>query len=341
MVIDSNFYMKLALDEAWKYQCLTYPNPAVGCTIVGDSGEILAIEAHKRAGEPHAEIEALKIAYFKLTNDKNILEINLSSEIHKYLLNNHNECFKNISLYTTLEPCSHIGKTPSCAALIADLGIKKIFVGSKDINKEASGGNEILKKADVHVQTDVLLDECENLLNPFNSWNEKRFVFFKWAQRLNGTIDNGVISSKKSRILVHAMRDVCDLLVIGGNTVRTDRPTLDARLANGRAPDVLIISKTKEFDKSIGLFGVKNRKVIISDNFSLFEDYKNIMIEGGENMFELTKDFVKYYLCFISPSIGGEKSFIGLDYKFDILNIQKDEQDIIMWMKQENDRGSN
>lgn len=341
MVIDNDFYMKLALDEAWKYQGLTYPNPAVGCTIVGSSSEILAVEAHKRAGKAHAEVEALKSAYLKLTNDEKILDVNSSSDIHTYLLTNHNNCFNDISLFTTLEPCSHIGKTPSCATLIADLGIKKIFVGSKDINKEASGGNEILKKANAHVEINVLANECEELLAPFKMWNEKRFVFFKWAQRLNGTLDNGIISSQKSRTLVHAMRDVCDLLVIGGSTVRTDRPTLDARLVNGRAPDILILSKTKEFDQSIGLFGVKNRKVMIMDNFSIFDNYKNIMIEGGENMFEFTKEIVKHYLCFVSPSIGGKKSFIGLNYKFDILNILQDEQDIIMWMKQENDRGSN
>lgn len=341
MVIDNDFYMKLALDEAWKYQGLTYPNPAVGCTIVGSNGEILAVEAHKRAGEAHAEVEALKSAYIKLTNDEKILDANSSSDIHTYLLTNHNNCFNDISLFTTLEPCSHIGRTPSCATLIAGLGIKKIFVGSKDSNKEASGGNEIFKKANLHVEINVLANECEKLLTPFKMWNEKRFVFFKWAQRLNGTLDNGVISSEKSRTLVHAMRDVCDLLVIGGSTVRADRPTLDARLVNGRAPDILILSKTKEFDKTIPLFGVKNRKVMIMDNFSIFDNYKNIMIEGGENMFEFTKEIVEHYLCFVSPSIGGKKSFVGLNYKFDILNILQDEQDIIMWMKQENDRGSN
>ncbi|MFA5454741.1 MAG: bifunctional diaminohydroxyphosphoribosylaminopyrimidine deaminase/5-amino-6-(5-phosphoribosylamino)uracil reductase RibD [Sulfurimonas sp.] len=333
--------MKLALDEAWKYQGLTYPNPAVGCTIVGGRGEILAVEAHKCAGEAHAEVEALKSAYLKLTNDEKILDANSSSDIHTYLLTNHNNCFNDISLFTTLEPCSHIGKTPSCATLIADLGIKKIFVGSKDSNKEASGGNEILKKANVHVEINVLANECEELLAPFNMWNEKRFVFFKWAQRLNGTLDNGVISSQKSRTLVHAMRNVCDLLVIGGSTLRTDRPTLDARLVGGRAPDVLILSKSKEFDQTIPLFGVKNRKVMIMDNFSIFDNYKNIMIEGGENMFEFTKEIVEHYLCFVSPSIGGKKSFIGRECKFGILNILQDEQDIIMWMKQVQSRGNN
>ena len=67
--MSDEFYMQLALKKAWEYQGLTYPNPAVGCTIVGNNGEVLAVEAHQKAGEPHAEINALKSAYFKITDD--------------------------------------------------------------------------------------------------------------------------------------------------------------------------------------------------------------------------------------------------------------------------------
>ncbi len=340
MVIDTQFYMKLALDEAWKYQGLTYPNPAVGCTVVSQEGAILAIEAHKYAGAPHAEVEALKSAYYKLTNDSKILDICESSQIHTYLLLHHNNCFYNMTLFTTLEPCSHVGKTPSCASLISTLGIKKLFIGSIDSNMEASGGADIVANAGIDVQKDILAKECSELLEPFNMWQKNSFIFFKWAQRLNGTIDDGVISSTNSRTKVHAMRNVCDLLVIGGNSVRIDRPKLDARMVNGKAPDILIYSRSKEFDKSIPLFSVEGRKVTISDNFSLLKNYKNIMIEGGEKMFELSKDIVDYYLCFISPTVGGSSNFTGIDEKFEILNIQKDEQDIIMWMKQADNRGN-
>ncbi len=327
--------MSLALKEAWKYQGLTYPNPAVGCSLVGANGEILAVEAHRRAGEPHAEVEALKTAYYKLTNDEKISELTLSSDIHTFLLENHNNCFENISLYTTLEPCSHVGKTPSCASLISSLGIKKLYVGSNDSNLEASGGNEIIKKSGLHVEDGVLEKECDALLKPFNMWNQKSFIFFKWAQRLNGTTDDGIISSKESRKNVHAMRDVCDLLVIGGNTVRIDRPTLDARLVDGKAPDILILSQEKDFDKTIPLFSIKNRKVIISDNLSEMDNYKNIMIEGSSKMFELTRDIVDYYLCYLAPTLGGNSSFEKINDKFEILNTEKEAQDIIMWMKRE------
>ena len=341
MVIDTKFYMRLALSEAWKYQGLTYPNPAVGCTIVGGNGEILAVEAHKRAGGAHAEVEAFKSAYFKLTDDSKILDIKSSSDIHTYLLKNHNDCFNNCSVFTTLEPCSHVGKTPSCATLISELKIKKLIVGSLDPNQEASGGNEIVKNSDIEVESFILQNECDELLHPFKIWQKNRFVFFKWAQRLNGTIDDGVISSDNSRTLVHAMRDACDLLVIGGNSVRIDRPTLDARMVNGKAPDILIISKNKEFDRTIPLFDVEDREVFVADDFSILKNYKNIMIEGGDGMFELSKEIVNYYLCFISPKIGGDTNFRDKYYKFDILNIQKDDKDIIMWMKKENYRGNN
>ena len=333
MVIDAKFFMSLALKEAWKYQGLTYPNPAVACTIVGEYGEILAVEAHHKAGEAHAEVNALKSAYYKITQDSYILALNDSIDIHTHLLSNHNNIFKNVKLYTTLEPCSHMGKTPSCARLIAELGIQEVYVGSYDKNVEAQHGNMILNMNNCIVYTEILQRECDDLLYPFKKSLNDKFVFFKWAQRLNATTDEGIVSSTKSRKNVHAMRDVCDLLVIGGNTVRVDRPTLDARLVNGKAPDILILSREKEFDKTIPLFNVEGRKVFIADDFDKLNDYKNIMIEGTSKMYELTREIVDYYLCYLAPSFGGSNGFEIKEEKFDILNIEKDEEDIIMWMK--------
>jgi len=311
--------MNLALTEAWKFQGLTYPNPAVGCCVISKNGEILSVEAHQKAGTPHAEVNALKSAYYKLTNDKEILHLTISQDIHNFLLKNHNNIFKDSYIYTTLEPCSHIGKTPSCASLISNLYIKKLFVGSLDSNEIASNGNKIVKDSGIEVLHGVLKKECDELIEPFKKWQNDKFVFFKLAQRLNGSTD-GSVSSLESRKNVHAMRDVCDLLVIGGNTVRVDRPTLDARLVDGKAPDILIISREKEFDKTIPLFNVDGREVFIEDNFKRLDNYKNIMIEGTQNMLELSKTYIDYYLTYISTN-------------FDVLNIQKDTKDIIIWMK--------
>ena len=332
MVIDNNFYMNLALKEAWKYQGLTYPNPAVGCCVVGPNGEILGLNAHQKAGYPHAEVMALKDAYYKLTSDSKILELNNSQNIHKYLIDNANNSFNDCSIYTTLEPCSNIGKTPSCANLITMLNVKKVYVGSKDFNSEAANGNKLLQDNKCEVESGILEDECVDLLYPFKKFLNDKFIFFKWAQRLDGNT-NGAVSSSKSRENVHAMRDVCDLLVIGGNTVRQDRPILDARLVDGKAPDVLIYSREKEFDKGIPLFNVEGREVFIADNLSKIEGYKNIMIEGTSNMYKLTKDIVDYYLCYLAPSFGGESRFNLLDDEFKVLNLLQDEKDIIMWMK--------
>jgi diaminohydroxyphosphoribosylaminopyrimidine deaminase/5-amino-6-(5-phosphoribosylamino)uracil reductase len=325
MVIDNDFFMTLALREAWKYQGLTYPNPAVGCCVVGEHGEILAVEAHHRAGEPHAEVNALKAAYFKLTNDSYILALKESADIHTHLLSNHNGIFENAKLYTTLEPCSHQGKTPSCANLIAELGIKEVYIGSSDSNKAAANGAMRLSMNNCTVYSEILKEECDALLLPFNKTLQERFVFFKWAQRLDGTTDGGIISSQKSRRQVHAMRDVCDLLVIGGATVRADRPTLDARLVDGKAPDILIYSRSKDFDRTIPLFNVPGRKVYIEENLERIKQYKNIMIEGGPQMYALTREVVDYYLCYIAPSQQGDN--------FEFLNVDKESEDIIVWMK--------
>ena len=333
MEIDNNFFMHLALHEAWKYQGLTYPNPAVGCCITGQNGEILAIEAHKKAGKPHAEVNALQKAYYKLTNNTEILKLSSSKEIHNFLLQNHNGIFNECSVYTTLEPCSHVGKTPSCANLLSALGVKKVYVGTNDFNDEASHGNQILLDKNIELQTEILQEECQNLLLPFQRFLEDKFVFFKWAQRLNGTFDGGSISSQEAKKQVHAMRNRCDLLIIGGNTVRIDRPTLDARLVDGKAPDILIISKQKEFDTSIPLFQVENRKVIIADNFDVIKNYKNIMIEGGDTLYELTKEIVDLYLCYIAPKLGGKRVFANIEDELEILNRDKVGEDIILWMK--------
>lgn len=334
MVIeDKSFFMGLALNEAWKYQGLTYPNPAVGCCIVSGDGKLLSVDAHKKAGKPHAEILALQTAFYKLTQDEKILNLEESADIHNYLLNNHNNIFHNVKLFTTLEPCAHKGKTPSCAELIAKLGICKVYVGSLDTNPLAKCGNDILRNAHCSVELGVLQKECDALLEPFLHFRENGFVFFKWAQRLNATIDGGLISSYESRKHVHALRDVCDLLIIGGASVRSDRPRLDARFVDGKAPDILILSREKEFDRTIALFDVPHRKVFIESDFSRIKEYKNIMIEGGPLMFELVKEKVSHYLCYIAPSFGGSRTFGHENESFDILNLQKEREDIIMWMK--------
>ncbi len=324
--------MKLALEAAWQFQGLTYPNPAVGCAVV-KNGAVLAVGAHAKAGDPHAEVIALKEAYLTLTNDTKITKLSSSLEIHNFLKEHHNNIFNDCEMYVTLEPCNHTGKTPACSSLISVLKPKKVYVSVLDPNDEASGGVRTLREVGVEVESGLKEEEGQSLLEPFVKWQKKNFVFFKWAQRLDGTIDGGIVSDAVSREKVHAMRDVCDLLVIGGNTVRTDRPTLDARLVNGKAPDVLIYSTRKDFDTEISLFKIEGRKVYIEDNLDKISKYKNILIEGGPSLFKATKNTVDSYLCFLAPSTGGDIKFSDENQEFKILHNQKLDNDLMIWMQ--------
>lgn len=336
----------MALDAAWQFQGLTYPNPAVGCTIV-QNGVVIAVGAHAKAGAPHAEIMALKEAYMALTMDKEIESLTSSHDIHKYLLRHHHNIFSSCDVYVTLEPCIHEGKTPSCANLLQTMHPKNIYISHLDLNPEAKGGAQSLISCGIDVHHGLCEEEGKDLLSPFIKWNEKNFIIFKWAQRLDGTIDGGLVSDETSRKKVHEMRNVCDLLVIGGNTVREDRPSLDARLVNGKAPDVLIYTRCKEFtketsasqtttacfDKEIPLFKIKDRNVFIEDNFEKLKSYKNILIEGGPVMFEATKDIVNRYLCFLAPCTGGKIMFSKEKLDLKILQSNKLDNDLMIWME--------
>ena len=326
--------MQVAIDSAWEFQGLTFPNPAVGCSVVDKHGKIIAVGVHEKAGEPHAEVNALQMAYAQLTEDSTILLLSQADKIHNFLIENHNDIFVTCTLYVTLEPCAHHGKTPSCAQLIKALGIKKVVIAQKDPNVEAAGGIELLEESGCVVARS---QECQSraydLLEPFITWQKKPYVTYKWAQRVDGTVDGGTISSQLSRIQVHAMRDCSDLIVIGGHTVRSDRPTLDARLVEGAVCDVLIYSREKEFDQSIPLFNVSGRKVYIDSSLERMKQYKNILIEGGPSMFEATKAVVDSYLCFVAPKSGGTIRFTNSQNDFKILHSRNSGGDVMMWMQ--------
>ena len=315
--------LDLAINEAWKYQLLTYPNPAVGCVVVVKNK--IFVDAHKKAGEPHAEVNALFKAFSFFHKTPNL---RTSKEIHEFLIKNHNNFFNEAEIFVTLEPCSHIGKTPSCANLLAILKPKKVTIGWLDPIAKHSGGVDILRNAGIEVE--VVNDKrCYDLIEPFVKWNKERFIFFKLAQTLNGVIKGGYISSENSLNWVHQIRDKIDLLVIGGNTVRIDKPTLDARRIRGKAPDVLIYSKNKNFDKTIPLFNVKNRKVFVEDSLEIINNYNFIMVEGGENLYNELKNFVDWKVFIVSPKMSILDNF-KVDDKVEVLHVEK-RDDLIVW----------
>ncbi len=316
-----NSILDLAINEAWKYQFLTYPNPAVGAGLIVKNR--FFVSAHKKAGFPHAEVNVLWEAYKAFHNTPNL---KTSQEIHEFLIKNHNGFFKEANIFVTLEPCSHIGKTPSCANLLTILKPKSVSIGWLDPIKEHSGGADMLKNAGIEVK--VLNDKrCYDLIEPFIKWTKERFIFFKLAQSLNGAITGGYISSETSLNWVHNVRDKIDLLVIGGNTVRIDRPTLDARRVNGKAPDVLIYSKQKEFDKTIPLFNVE-RKVFIEDTLDKINDYKFIMVEGGERLYNELKDMVDWKVFIVTPKIFNRINYKSED-SFEILHTLRNDDLIV------------
>ncbi|MEV9594650.1 bifunctional diaminohydroxyphosphoribosylaminopyrimidine deaminase/5-amino-6-(5-phosphoribosylamino)uracil reductase RibD [Aliarcobacter butzleri] len=332
MKIDDNFYMRLAIDEAWKHQLLTYPNPAVGCVIVKNQ-RLLAVEAHKEAGMPHAEVNALKTAYLK-DNPNSILKTkNSSFDIHQFLLQNHNGFFNDCEIYVTLEPCNHIGKTPSCANLLKELKPKRVIISVKDPNKQATGGLETLKNENIDLTLGILEKDGLNLILPFISWQNKSCIFFKMAQTLNGSID-GKISSNRALAYVHTLRDKIDLLVIGGNSVRIDKPTLDTRYIQGKNPDIFIYSKNKVFDTNIPLFKIPNRKVLISDDLYKLLDYKFIMIEGVYNLLDKLKERIDFFILIISPKIRkGQNTLNEIDLDFEIIHENFIGEDKIIFLK--------
>ena len=336
--MNDEFYMGLTLSEAWKFQILTYPNPAVGCLILDENGKILSCKAHEKAGYLHAEPTAILFAlcrksknfqdkFLKAYNEKfflNLKPIDLEDQLlepkftYEFILKNHSNLLKNAKAYVTLEPCLHHGKTPPCAILLKELGFSEVIIGSHDENQIASGGGNLFKSAGIKVKFGVLKERCDKLLEPFLAYQNSSFSFLKIAISKNGVASGGIITNELSRTHVHKLRSVIDTLIIGGNTVRIDRPKLDSRLVSGgKNPDVIIHSRSDEFDKTIPLFNVPGRKVSIQKELSL----KGLsMFEGAGEFLKLAKDGklanVKWLLIYQSSNFKmGENLSLDLNLK--------------------------
>jgi diaminohydroxyphosphoribosylaminopyrimidine deaminase/5-amino-6-(5-phosphoribosylamino)uracil reductase len=331
MVAFDELYMRLALQEAWRYQLLTYPNPAVGAAVV-KNGRLLSVAAHKEAGGPHAEVEAVKEAYVALTGDRSVTSITNALHLHNYLITHAKDLFTDATIYITLEPCFHYGKTPPCTFLIKDLRFKRVVIAILDPNKKASGGAEYLREQGIEVEVGVCQEEAQDLIEPFLKWSKGTFVLYKMAQHLNGVVTGGTISSLASRELVHKIRSKIDLLVIGGSTVRIDRPKLDARLVGGRAPNVLIYSKSQKINEKIPLFGVEGREVYVESSLERIKKCRFVMIEGGEGMLQATRMLVDWYLWFLAPTLKRSENF-KIDKHLTYLHTYKLDKDIVIWSR--------
>ncbi len=323
------FYMQLALDKAWEYQGLTYPNPAVGAVITLN-GTVLAIEAHQKAGTSHAEVLALLSAYETLTQKHIDFDPKDAKKAHTFLLTLSNDFFSQCSIYVTLEPCSHEGKTPSCASLLQSLALSRVVIGIEDPIEGHCGGMKKLK----NVSVGVLEKECQALIEPFLIWQKRAFVLFKLAQTTNGRIGGGYLSSQASLTHVHQLRAVCDTLLIGGNTVREDRPTLDCRLIEAKAPDVMIYTKEDNFDRDIPLFSIENRNIEIIDRLDFLDKPSFVLVEGGEGMLKALKEKIDWLLIYQTPKLSTNNLTYNTTMNLHFLHQDKKDVDLMIWSKQ-------
>jgi len=323
------FYMQLALDVAWKYQLLTYPNPAVGAVVVNQD-RIVAIEAHQKAGTSHAEVLALLAAYEKLSGNTLAFDRFDAYKAHNFLKQLPSDFFADATIYVTLEPCSHEGKTPSCASLLANLKLKRVVIGMQDPIAGHSGGAGQLE----NVTIGVMQEACEALLEPFLIWQERAFVLFKLAQTSNGRIGGGYLSSEASLTHVHQLRSVCDRLLIGGDTVRIDRPTLDCRrIPNRQAPDVTILTRKDNIDRTIPLFKVAGRDVTVTNDLRWLNKPSFVLVEGGEGMLKQLKEHIDWVLFYQTPKLSTNDLSYNIEMNLAFLHTARSGVDITLWSR--------
>jgi len=228
--------MRRAIELALNGTGAVSPNPMVGCVIVhGD--RILAEGWHRRFGGPHAEPDAIAAVH-----DRSLLP--------------------DSTLYVCLEPCSHHGKTPPCADLLIESGIRQVVVGTGDPNPLVNGrGIARMREAGITVTTGVLEQECISLNKRFITRIRKNrpWIILKWAETSDGYIamtngDSKWISNSRSRQLVHRMRATEDAVLVGASTAATDNPALTVRDWEGRNPVRVVIDPGLRLEKGLTLF---------------------------------------------------------------------------------------
>lgn len=232
---DDRMYMRRCLELAGRAEGNTSPNPMVGAVVVHD-GKIIGEGYHLKAGTAHAEVHVLNAV-----TDRSLLPQSV--------------------LYVSLEPCSHHGRTPPCADLIIESGIRKVIVGTTDTSTKVAGkGIAKMREAGINVITGVEEKECRAINKRFFTWHEKKrpYVILKWARSSDGFIDllrkpgdpaeTHWITGMTERILVHKWRAAEDAVLAGGGTVRADDPQLNVRYWRGKDPLRVIISRSGNID---------------------------------------------------------------------------------------------
>ncbi len=272
MINDAEKYMQMALNLAKRGIGSVEPNPAVGAVII-KANQIIGTGWHKKFGGTHAEINALE--------DCKSLAVNP----------------RGATMFVTLEPCSHEGKTGPCTQVLIEAGIAKIFIATKDPCEHANGkGIEQLKEAGIEVQTGICENQAKLLNAPFFKFNTtgKTWVTLKWAQTIDGSVADKSksdahrwISNSACRREVHKLRRRCQAILVGINTVIADDPLLTARPSRGTKATRIVLDSFLRISPNCKLLKTaKQNPVIIYANKSALET-KSWLIEkinkaGGE-----------------------------------------------------------
>lgn len=272
--------MKRCIEIAKNGLSAAMPNPSVGAVIVYNN-IIIGEGFTSKYGGNHAEVNAI------------------NSVVNKSLLSES-------TIYVSLEPCSHFGKTPPCCNLIKDSKIPNVVIGTLDSNKKVAGtGLEILKKSGIHVIVGILEQECRESNIRFFTFHEKKrpYVILKWAESQNGCISPLIKIEKKpvwitneySRQLVHKWRSEEQAILVGTQTVIDDNPKLDVRDWTGKNPNRIILDQNNRIPKDSHIFDNQSETIFISkfeidfdQNIAkqvcdlLFEkNIQSVIIEGG------------------------------------------------------------
>ena len=264
--------MNIALEEARKASDMVYPNPRVGCVIV-QNNEIVSRGYHKQYGGPHAEVDAIN---------------NCKVELNK------------ATMYVTLEPCNHEGKTPPCTELIDSQKFERIVIACKDPNPIINKGLQALMKKGLTIDFNVCEDEAKSINKRFFTYHEKKrpYVILKYASTLDGFISEESghskwITSKKSRHSVHMLRSSCDAILVGRKTVEADNPSLTSHNI-GSDPRIVILDPSKKINKDYqalkrntihftseltGKTREDNIQIILTKLHSL--NIQSVLVEGG------------------------------------------------------------
>lgn len=271
--------MALAIEQAKLFIGATSPNPPVGAVITNPQGDVLAVGAHERAGLAHAEINAIKQA-----EEKGLL-----SQAH--------------TLYVTLEPCNHFGKTPPCTDAILKTPIKRVIVGMKDPNSQVKGGGlDKLKHVGLEVNWGVLEKECRQLTEGFISFVTRNRPFFTIKQAFN---ENGsmipepgqkTFTSKESLIFAHQLRKESDAILTGSGTILADEPLFTVRHVPDHPlktrPLIILDRRGRVPQTYLQQAGERNLKPIVvksleeTINHLVYEKCLKVLVEAGPSLSE-------------------------------------------------------